>query len=341
MQRILVTGATGFIGWHCLPLLRERGYEIHAVARAVPDKPGDEVIWHQADLLEPLQVAELMSRVRPRRMLHLAWYTAPETGKSWSIVSHNEPLTGEEPTMREYFFERVRPIVESALAAEDHGNWPLITLNLDFKSAEREHLAAVWQLLSEYKDWLTTAERREDAAVPAPLDVKPILVLTGESDAHERAFHQEVPIGDRLLVFGAVHVSRPTPTEPPEQSWEAAVNTPPEALVSKGAATNYRRWWNNSWFFVEKGGATRAEEWTPQDEERLRALVSHAHANQLWIRFYTLNGHDPADESQGWATGYNFGSGEQAEKRWRAAIGAGVDFIATDQYESLAAALHH
>jgi hypothetical protein len=142
-------------------------------------------------------------------------------------------------------------------------------------------------------------------------------------------------------VFGAVHVSRPTPTEPPEQSWEAAVNTPPEALVSKGAATNYRRWWNNSWFFVEKGGATRAEEWTPQDEERLRALVSHAHANQLWIRFYTLNGHGPADESQGWATGYNFGSGEQAEKRWRAAIGAGVDFIATDQYESLAAALHH
>jgi glycerophosphoryl diester phosphodiesterase len=90
---------------------------------------------------------------------------------------------------------------------------------------------------------------------------------------------------------------------------------------------------------VENGGATRAGEWTPEDEQRLRSLVSHAHANQLWIRFYTLNGHDPADESQGWGAGYNFGSREQAEKRWRAAIDAGVDFIATDQYEAFDAAL--
>jgi hypothetical protein len=269
----------------------------------------------------------------------LAWYSDAATGKAWSIVAHNEPLTGEEPTLRTHFFERLRPVVEQALAAQDREAWPLITLNLDLKTEEPEHLAAIWQLLGEYQDWLTTAERREDAAGMAPLDVKPLLVLTGESDAQELAFHENVPVGGRLLVFGAVRVNRPAPTKPPEESWEAAVSTPPEALVPQGAAGNYRRWWNNSWFFVETGGATRAGEWTQQDEQRLRSLVSHAHASSLWIRFYTLNGHDPADETQGWGTGYNFGSPEQAEKRWRAAIGAGVDFIATDQYEGLAAAL--
>jgi hypothetical protein len=269
----------------------------------------------------------------------LAWYSDPASGKSWSIVAHNEPFAGEEPTLREHFFEKLRPAVERALAANDRENWPLVTLNLDFKTEEPEHLGAIWQLLAEYKDWLTTAERGEDGAAMAPLDVKPILVLTGESDAQEAVFHQNVPAGDRLLVFGAVRVNRPPSTDPPEKGWQAAVSTPPEALVAPGTASNYRRWWNNSWFFVEEGGATRAGEWTPEDEQRLRSLVGHAHANGLWIRFYTLNGHDPADRSQGWGAGYNFGSLEQAEIRWRAAINTGVDFIATDQYEGLAATL--
>src|SRR5262252_1551151 len=70
-----------------------------------------------------------------------------------SLVAHENPH-GTEPTMREYFFERIRPIVEAALRDQNRDAWPLITLNLDFKSEEPEHLAAVWSLLTEYKAWL-------------------------------------------------------------------------------------------------------------------------------------------------------------------------------------------
>jgi hypothetical protein len=268
----------------------------------------------------------------------LTWYTDPQSGKSWSILAHNEPYSGEEPTLREYFFERVRPIIEKALAQGDSRDWPLITLNLDFKTEEPEHLAAIWQLLGEYEPWLTTAERGADSARVAVLDVKPVLVLTGESEAQERVFYESVPVGGRLRLFGAVRVNRGGADLPPEQAWEYNIYTPPETLVPQGAAANYRRWWNNSWFFVEKGGATRAGEWTSDDEQRLQSLVRHAHTQHLWIRFYTLDGHDPRDESQGWSADYNFGSREQAEKRWRACIAAGVDFIATDQYEDVAPA---
>src|SRR5262249_22950538 len=59
----------------------------------------------------------------------------------------------------------------------------------------------------------------------------------------------------------------------------------------------------------------------------------------LWIRFYTLNGHDPRDASGGWSEGYNFGSEDAARERWRAAIRAGVDFVAVDQYERFNATL--
>jgi len=55
----------------------------------------------------------------------------------------------------------------------------------------------------------------------------------------------------------------------------------------------------------------------------------------LAIRFYTLNGHAPA-AGLGWSAGYNFGSLDAVRARWRAAIDAGVDLLATDQYELLA-----
>src|SRR5713101_5533164 len=75
------------------------------------------------------------------------WYTDPRSGRSWSIVAHGPPFSGAEPTMRDYFFERVRPIVEKALKVGNHGDWPVITLNLDLKSEEPEHLVAIWKLL--------------------------------------------------------------------------------------------------------------------------------------------------------------------------------------------------
>jgi hypothetical protein len=65
--------------------------------------------------------------------------------------------------------------------------------------------------------------------------------------------------------------------------------------------------------------------------------VNAAHQAGLWIRFYTLNGHPMADtERLGLTPSYNFGSLDAARIRWRAAIAAGVDFVATDQYEEFA-----
>jgi hypothetical protein len=89
---------------------------------------------------------------------------------------------------------------------------------------------------------------------------------------------------------------------------------------------------------VEEGGQRNAGDWTAADDRRLRALVRHAHRLGYWIRFYTLDGFAP-DENRGWEEGYNFGSRQAAMARWKAAIAAGVNLIATDQYEALAAAM--
>ena len=226
--------------------------------------------------------------------------------------------------MEHYFFDRVRPIVERALKEGNHGDWPLITLNLDFKTEEPEHLQAVWALLTKYQDWLTTTPKTSDPNTVQPLTVRPVLVLTGESDAQQKVFLDDLPVGDRLLVFGAVHANTKKPMAPPE-------------ILEPSSATNYRRWWNNPWSVVESGGQQHAREWTSADDERLRILVKHAHSHGLWIRFYTLDGATDKEEScNGWFRSYNFGSLAAAQMRWRAAQKAGVDYIASDQYELLA-----
>src|SRR5207249_895458 len=79
--------------------------------------------------------------------------------------------------------------------------------------------------------------------------------LTGDADSQERDFHDIVPLGERLLAFGAVHHKGKNPMSPAE-------------VMVQESANNYRRWWNNPWNVVERGGQRKAGPWTTQDEVR-------------------------------------------------------------------------
>lgn len=89
MKKILVTGATGFIGSHCLPLLLEHDYEIHAVSSKNKNDRTSNLNWHTVDLLNLNDVRDLMSNVQPTHLLHLAWYCKP--GK-WMTSGLNDNL---------------------------------------------------------------------------------------------------------------------------------------------------------------------------------------------------------------------------------------------------------
>jgi len=267
----------------------------------------------------------------------LAWYVDPATGKGRVVVSHTPKTTGEEPTLENYFFKQVRPVIEKAIAENKRSQWPVIVLHFDFKDTQTPLLQAVWQVLGEHQDWLSTALKTSDPATLSPIDRKPILVLTEQSDAQQAVFYDALPIGARLRVFGSAH-SHPIPKDMPlKQVIHWAVNLTPEELLSE-PPTNYRRWWNSSWYTVEEGGEPGAGDWTAADNQRLRSLVDHAHKMGYWVRFYALDGFAPGDD-QGWGQGYNFGSREAVILRWKAAIAARVNFIATNQYEALAAYL--
>jgi hypothetical protein len=246
------------------------------------------------------------------------------------VVSHDAETTGSEPLLRDYFFERVRPIIEKALRDNDRAQWPLIVLHFDFKDNSIPLLRAVWEVLGHYDGWYATAVKGANPHELAPFDRKPLLILTEDNDNQEQVFFQDVPVGAKLRLFGSAH------TKPVAK--ERLATAPPEDLLS-APPTNYRRWWNNGWSVVEEGGQHQAGDWTAADNRRLRALVDHAHRLGYWIRFYTLDGFGPGGDIGGWGNAYNFGSREAVLLRWKAVVAAGVNLIASDQYEDLAAVM--
>lgn len=99
MKRILVTGATGFIGRNLLPVVAAGPHEVHALYHVKSDPLGG-VEWHQANLLDPIQTSNILRQIKPTHLLHLAWYA--EHGKFWSSPENPKWLSASRHLLREF-----------------------------------------------------------------------------------------------------------------------------------------------------------------------------------------------------------------------------------------------
>ena len=100
VNRVLVTGATGFIGRHCLDPLIASGYEVHAVTSRQPVASPAAVRWHVADLHNPGQTTAVIDSVRPTHLLHFAWYVAPG---QWATSPESLEWVGASVNLLEQF----------------------------------------------------------------------------------------------------------------------------------------------------------------------------------------------------------------------------------------------
>jgi len=86
MTRVLVTGASGFIGRRTVAALLDQGFEVDAVARHAPSGAPEAVRWHEADLLDRGARTALVAGAQATHLLHLAWYAEP--GRYWSSTAN-------------------------------------------------------------------------------------------------------------------------------------------------------------------------------------------------------------------------------------------------------------
>ncbi|MGA9313568.1 MAG: NAD(P)-dependent oxidoreductase [Solirubrobacteraceae bacterium] len=86
-MRVLLTGASGFIGGYALEALVGQGHEVCAVSRS-PGPAREGVAWYECDLLSPDAAERLVEEAQASHLLHLAWYVQP--GSFWNAAENEQ-----------------------------------------------------------------------------------------------------------------------------------------------------------------------------------------------------------------------------------------------------------
>lgn len=81
-RRVLITGATGFVGRWIRPALVVRDCEVIALSKLPAASDGDDIQWVYGDLLQHNSIHAAVSLARADTLIHTAWDTTP--GSYWT-----------------------------------------------------------------------------------------------------------------------------------------------------------------------------------------------------------------------------------------------------------------
>jgi dTDP-4-dehydrorhamnose reductase len=87
MKKILITGASGFLGWHLCHALKE-DFEVHALYyRQNFDLEGQH--WHRLNLLEEKKIKPFVEQLQPELIIHLAAIANANFCEEHPALSHH------------------------------------------------------------------------------------------------------------------------------------------------------------------------------------------------------------------------------------------------------------
>jgi nucleoside-diphosphate-sugar epimerase len=310
MKRVLVTGAKGFIGRHCLPLLLARGYEVHAVSRHAVEQSLPGTVWHQCDLFEKGCPSRLVKKTGPEYLLHLAWYAIP--GKFWESPENTGWVRVSLDLFNAFEESGGKRLVAAGTCAEYAGNagecgeetTPLLPSTLYGSSkhalerglrssySKRGKLPYAWARVFHLYGAYENPARLVAYAVRSLLRGEPALCSNGlqlldllQVEDVASAF-VELLVSD---VTGAVNIGSGNPVEVREVLNEIGRQIGRPQLIRLGAkpsASNTTRLWANTEKLAKElgwkphydltGGIKRTIEWwrTTGDPKRSRVLES-------------------------------------------------------------------
>jgi nucleoside-diphosphate-sugar epimerase len=123
-RRVVVTGASGFVGSRVLAPLLRRGYSVHALGRREPAL--SDVAFHEVDLFDRARVAAVLRELRPTHLLHAAWFVGH--GQFWTAPDNDAWQAATLDLARQALQAGVQRFVGLGSCAEydwtDGGAWP-------------------------------------------------------------------------------------------------------------------------------------------------------------------------------------------------------------------------
>jgi nucleoside-diphosphate-sugar epimerase len=122
MRKVLVTGASGFIGRHTIETLVSRGFEVHAVtSKSASVSISEDCHWHVADLVDVSTIRPLVKSIKPSHLLHLAWYAVP--GKYWTALDNFLWVQASLELLRQFREQGGERVVMAGTCAEYDWNY--------------------------------------------------------------------------------------------------------------------------------------------------------------------------------------------------------------------------
>lgn len=111
--KVLITGATGFIGRWAVEALKRHSADLHLVGR---HDPGFGLPFYQADLLDAGERGRVIDEVRPALLLHTAWETDHQ--KFWTSPQNETWITASLDLTRRFIVQGGRRMVSVGTCAE-------------------------------------------------------------------------------------------------------------------------------------------------------------------------------------------------------------------------------
>jgi nucleoside-diphosphate-sugar epimerase len=102
-KRVLVTGATGFIGKYIIPILLEKGYDIIAVysGRSKHIKTSSHCEYIATNLLDIAGIENLIRNTKPSYLVHVAWEARP--GIFWTSKDNMQWAKASSELFRSFY----------------------------------------------------------------------------------------------------------------------------------------------------------------------------------------------------------------------------------------------
>lgn len=121
MKKVVVTGASGFIGKHCLSTLQKKGFDVYGIyTKSLPEN-NLSIHWYQANLLDISQIQGLIAEIKPTHLLHLAWYAVPR--KYWQASENFLWVQFSLELLRQFTLNGGQRVVIAGTCAEYDWNY--------------------------------------------------------------------------------------------------------------------------------------------------------------------------------------------------------------------------
>ena len=91
-MRVLITGASGFIGFPLSNKLSELGFKVLAIGRSIPVNSHKSISWIKSDLNSVETYKDEITAFKPEVLIHLAWQDIPDFSFEKSFFNLNQSI---------------------------------------------------------------------------------------------------------------------------------------------------------------------------------------------------------------------------------------------------------